>query len=72
MNEPVNVYISLCCGVQASKPACVKVKIAPKKKKGGDKAPTFSTLGHWSCGQCGKACKVSVSVRPPKEDKSNG
>lgn len=75
MTESRFIYTSICCGVPASKPACVKIKAAPKKKgdKHGErsKAPEFSTLGHWSCGQCGKSCKVSVSVRPPKEEKTN-
>lgn len=73
MKESRFIYTSTCCGVPASKPACVKPAHAPKKKnkKGDrDKAPEFATLGHWSCGNCGKSCKVTVSVRPPKEMKA--
>jgi hypothetical protein len=75
MTESRNIYTSDCCGVLATKPACVKPHAMPKKKGGrtGDrsKAPEFSTLGHWACGSCGKACKVHVSLRPPKEEKAN-
>ena len=73
MKESVNIYTSACCGVPATKPACVNPKAQPKKKgkkgKGEQKAPEFATLGHWTCGGCGKGCKVTVSVRPPKEEK---
>jgi len=73
MHEPKFLYLSTCCQVQANKPACVKPKSQPKKKgkkgKGEQKAPEFATLGKWRCGNCGKPCKVTVSVRPPKEEK---
>jgi hypothetical protein len=76
MKESRNIYISSCCNVQADKPACVKQHVAPKKKGGKlfgnrEKKVEFSTLGHWACGQCGKACKVTVSLRPPKEETAN-
>ena len=78
MHEPKFLYLSTCCQVQGTKPPCVKVTAQPKfkgkkgKGKRGDekpKAPEFSTLGRWRCGQCGKPCKVSVMPRPPKEEK---
>jgi hypothetical protein len=78
MKESVNIYISACCGVEATKPPCVKPKaqFKPKGKKGkgqrGEdrpKAPEFATLGSWRCGSCGKPCKVSVTPRPLKEIK---
>lgn len=70
MKESVNIYTSTCCGVPANKPA--KVRAQQSKKKRGkreerEKAPEFSTLGKWRCGNCGKPCKVSASPRPPKE-----
>ena len=78
MHEPKFLYLSTCCQVQGTKPPCVKPKAQPKAKKGKgkrgeqrDKAPEFSTLGRWRCGNCGKPCKVSVT--PPKEAQvSNG
>ena len=81
MKESVNLYISICCNVEATKPPCVKVKKAVPMKKGKgkrtkgtmgedrEKKPEFSTLGSWRCTRCGKPCKVSVMPRPPKEEK---
>lgn len=70
------VYLSLCCSAEATKPPCVKVFTTKKKKgkKGEDreKAQEFASLGHWTCGNCGKGCKVSVSLRPPKQETANG
>ena len=78
MREPKFLYLSTCCQVQGTKPPCVKPKAQPKAKKGKgkrgeqrDKAPEFSTLGSWRCGNCGKPCKVSVTPRPPKEETAN-
>ena len=78
MKESVNIYTSTCCGVPATKPPCVKPKAQPKAKKGKgkrgeqrEKAPEFSTLGSWRCGSCGKPCRVTVSLRPPKEEAAN-
>lgn len=77
MKESVYIYTSMCCGVPATKPACLKPKAQPKPKgkkgKRGEqkeKAPEFATLGKWRCGNCGKPCKVSVSPRPSKEIKA--
>ena len=49
---PVNTYTSVCCGLPASKPGCVKVD----KKKALEQG-----LGSWHCSGCRKACRVSVS-----------
>lgn len=49
---PVNVYTSVCCGLPATKPACVKVD----KKKALEQG-----MGSWRCSGCHKACKVTVS-----------
>lgn len=75
MKESVNIYISQCCNTEATKPPCAKptAQFKPKHKgrKGEkrEKAPEFSTLGSWRCKNCGKPCKVSVTPRPPKEEK---
>ena len=78
MKESVNIYISTCCNVEASKPPCVKPKAQPKPKKGKgkrgeqrEKAPEFATLGSWTCTSCHKPCKVTVSLRPPKQEAAN-
>ena len=75
MKESVNIYLSTCCQIPATKPACVKPKAQPKKKgkkgKGEQKAPEFSTLGKWRCGNCNKPCTVTVSLRPPKQEAAN-
>ena len=82
MKESVNIYISTCCNVEASKPPCVKpyAPPVPKQQKGKkgkgkgpkpEKKPEFSTLGSWRCGSCGKPCRVTVSPRPPKEEAAN-
>jgi hypothetical protein len=86
MKQLVNIYTSTCCGVEATKPPCVKPRPLPKPKGKGKKGrmPTqrdgqekkveFATLGSWRCANCGKPCKVSVSPRPPKkaEEVSDG
>jgi hypothetical protein len=73
MKQSVNLYISICCNVEATKPPCVKPKAQPKPKGKGKgkkgredkpKAPEFATLGSWRCGHCNKPCKVSVMPRP--------
>ena len=79
MKESVNIYISLCCNVEASKPPCVQPKAQPKPKKGKgkrgeqrrEKAPEFASLGSWTCTACRKPCKVSVIPRPPKQEAAN-
>lgn len=81
MKESINIYTSTCCGVEATKPPCVKplplVKMAKKGKGRGkmfgeqQKAPEFATLGKWRCRSCGKPCKVTASPRPPKEVKED-
>lgn len=79
MKESVNIYTSMCCGMQATKPACLKPVAQFKNKKTGkrkgrdeqgNKAVEFATLGKWRCMGCGKSCKVSVSKRPVKEAKN--
>ena len=48
---PVNAYTSVCCGLPATKPGCVKVD----KKKALEQG-----LGSWRCSGCHKAAKVTV------------
>lgn len=79
MKESVNVYTSICCNAEATKPPCVKPRPVSKpkgtrgKNRGEDKpkAPEFSTLGSWRCGNCNKRCSVTVSLRPPKQEAAN-
>jgi|SRR5271157_1774851 len=55
---PVNAYLSVCCGLPATKPACVRVD----KKKALEQG-----LGSWRCSGCHKAAKVTVSkARAPE------
>lgn len=77
MKLSVNIYTSTCCSTDATKPPCVKPFASSTDKKKGkgkgqkrEKPPEFSTLGSWRCGSCGRPCKVTVSPRPPKEEKS--
>ena len=66
--QEVFAYFSVCCNARAEKPACVKVRPAPKSKgKGKSYEAVPVGLGHWSCTQCGKGCKVSRS-KPAKEE----
>ena len=66
--QEVFIYTSVCCNVRAEKPALVKVRPAPKSKgKGKSYEADPVGLGHWSCTQCGKGCKVSRS-KPAKEE----
>ena len=72
--QEVFVYASACCGARAEKPALVKVRPTPKSK-GKGKGKSYEAvpvgLGHWSCTQCGKGCKVSRS-KPAKEEANAG
>ena len=63
-------YFSVCCNARAEKPALVKVRPAPKSKGKSYEAVPVG-LGHWSCTQCGKGCKVSRS-KPAKEEANAG
>ena len=67
--EPVFLYLSMCHGLQATKPACATVPKAAKSKKraGSERTPEYASLGSWSCGECGKPCKVTRVNRPVKE-----
>jgi hypothetical protein len=51
--NPVNLYISACCNVQAKKDACERTKEERAEKKFGEHG-----LGTWRCPRCGKKCKV--------------
>ncbi len=57
MKAPMFDYVSICCSAPATKPPCVAVPKAAKKGK-TEKALEFASLGKWSCGACGRACKV--------------
>lgn len=46
----MNLYLSDCCNVQATKEPLIK----PKDKE----TATKQGLGKWTCGQCHKGCKV--------------
>ena len=48
-SEPKSIYVSACCGAQASKTPCVCVD---------KKAALTQGLGSWRCPTCRKACKV--------------
>jgi hypothetical protein len=82
MKQSVNIYTSTCCGVEATKPPCVKPRPVPKPPKGkkgkrnrGEdkpKAPEFATLGSWRCGACGRPCKVTVTKRPSNASQNVG
>ena len=63
--DPVFLYTSVCCKVQAKKPAC--------KRKPEDKAEnkfSESPLGSWRCSQCEQPCKVTRSKF--KREEPNG
>ena len=70
MKTPMFSYVSLCCNAPATKPPCVKPLPSTRKKKGGkmsDPTPIeYASLGHWSCTNCGKGCKVVRSKRADK------
>ena len=66
--KPVFTYTSACCGASATKPPCEKVRSTGKKRKGETE---FSSLGHWSCSNCGKGCKVTRSKRKQEESSVN-
>lgn len=56
---PVNTYTSVCCGVPATKKACVAVS---------KKDALTQTLGKFRCSACKKRCKVTVSkYKAPEE-----
>jgi hypothetical protein len=55
-------YTSMCCGVQAEKPACVRIPLAERGKDGA-----VGSLGTWRCTQCGKKCKLTRSLRKAEE-----
>jgi len=53
--NPVNLYISVCCNVQADKEPCER----SKEDKAEDKFDE-ATLGTWHCPRCSRKCKVIV------------
>src|SRR5208282_4175653 len=55
---PVNSYLSVCCGVPATKKACVRVD---------KKEALVQGLGSWRCTGCTKPCKVTVSKAKPAD-----
>lgn len=60
-DEPVNDYMSVCCGVRANKPPCSYVPRAERGKTAQD--TVWSTLGTWRCEKCKQKCKVRRSAR---------
>ena len=60
-NVPTREYISVCCKVQARKPAAGQ-KEMHKDAETGKSKNVPKGLGKWRCGQCGKPCKVTVQV----------
>ncbi len=63
--ESVFDYTSVCCGVRAEKPACVKPKAVKAKGKKKAEMTEFATLGcsAWRCSGCGKRCKCNRTRR---------
>ena len=63
--EPVNLYLSTCCSVRATKPPAGQAvtKVDPE----GTKKPKKETkgLGSWRCPQCKKSCSVTQSKPQP-------
>lgn len=55
---PEKEYISACCSVPARKPKAGAKEVA-KDAETGKMKDKAKGLGHWRCGQCGKACKVT-------------
>jgi hypothetical protein len=51
--NPVNLYISKCCNVQAAKEPCERSKEDKAEKKFGE-----ASLGTWRCPRCGGKAKV--------------
>ena len=60
-NIPTREYISVCCKVQARKPAAGQKEMTRDPDSGKSKSVPKG-LGHWRCGGCGKSCKVTVQA----------
>lgn len=58
----VFIYISKCCGVKATKPACEVEKGAKIGTYVGAKPEGEAHLGTWRCTQCRKPCSCNRSV----------
>ena len=69
MSEPTFLYISKCCSVKANKPPCVRIR--QQKGKRGESKVQSASLGHWSCGGCGKACSVTRQNNPALKSKGD-
>lgn len=54
--EPRFVYVSSCCGGQATKTPCVCVGLKSKEAE-------TQGLGKWRCPTCRKVCKVARSKK---------
>lgn len=55
-SEPRFVYVSSCCGGQATKTPCVCVGLKSKEAE-------TQGLGKWRCPTCRKVCKVARSKK---------
>lgn len=62
VKDAVFTYTSTCCGEAATKPPCVTDKELRREGKSSE-----SSLGHWRCAVCKKACKVSRSRRKDEQ-----
>ena len=63
---PAKVYTSACCQAPATKPKAGQKEVAKDAETGKMKSGSKG-LGHWRCGACGKACKVTVGKPEAKE-----
>jgi hypothetical protein len=63
--EPKFDYTSTCCGMPATKKACMK-----GNGEEDDKGFFQSPLGTWNCSKCRKKCSVSRTKRVRKEETS--
>ena len=63
---PAREYISACCNAPAHKPKAGQKEVAKDAETGKMKSGSKG-LGHWRCGACGKACKVTVGKPEAKE-----
>ena len=66
--DAVFVYISVCCGAGANKPACVVAKGQRIGEYIGAKPEGEATLGRWRCSSCGKVAKVNRANKPKPEE----
>jgi len=64
-------YISVCCSIPAHKPRAGQQETSRDPESGKSKSVPKG-LGHWRCGGCGKACKVSAQKPCAREEKNSG